>query len=223
MRTLGYARTSTDDGRQELSLSDQKARLVEAGAVEVFEDELSGKNVDRPALAALLAAAKKGDTILVTRSDRLSRRIVDTFTLIENLERRRIRVVSLSEGLLAQQTSDETLNLGFRSVFAQATLKRIRELTKEALARKKARGERVGSVAFGYREVRDVPRKDGRLVGRLVEDEAEQRIIAIVRALRAEGRSSREIVVLLAEREVKGRTGKPLGRTQVRRILERVA
>jgi hypothetical protein len=62
MRVIGYARTSTFDGRQELSLEAQKARLVEAGAVEVFVDEETGAHRDRPGLAALLTAVRRAVT-----------------------------------------------------------------------------------------------------------------------------------------------------------------
>ena len=47
---LGYARVSTADQ----DLSGQKNRLIQNGAVRVFEDVISGKSFNRPGLAALL-------------------------------------------------------------------------------------------------------------------------------------------------------------------------
>lgn len=82
---------------------------------------------------------------------------------------------------------------------------------RAALAEKKARGERVGNVPYGYRLASD---------GVHIEpDEKEQQVIASVRELSREGLSQRAIVSKLAARGVVGRVGAPLGQTQVAKIL----
>ncbi len=68
-------------------------------------------------------------------------------------------------------------------VFAQYERAIIRSRTKAALAVKKANGERVGGVPYGYRD-------NG---GKLVEDEREQATVARARKLRAKGNSLRAI------------------------------
>ena len=73
---IGYARVSTLD--QDLSI--QRAALLAAGVHpdHLYEEKAGGKKQDRAALAACLKALRAGDTLLVTRLDRLAR---DTFHL----------------------------------------------------------------------------------------------------------------------------------------------
>jgi len=70
---LGYARVSTPDQ----DLSGQATRLEDAGAIRVFEDVVSGKQFDRPGLTALLDYARAGDSLAITRQDRLGRSLKD--------------------------------------------------------------------------------------------------------------------------------------------------
>jgi hypothetical protein len=90
---------------------------------------------------------------------------------------------------------------------------RIRTLTKRALDAKRAKGERTGEVPYGYSAGPD---------GRLVPNEGEQRVIALVRRYRAAGMPLRAIVAELARAGFKSRGSCPLGLTQVAR-LARVA
>lgn len=64
---IGYARVSTDD--QHLDL--QRDALNAAGCERLFEDRLSAARADRPGLSLLLEVARRGDTIVVWRLDRL--------------------------------------------------------------------------------------------------------------------------------------------------------
>jgi len=88
----------------------------------------------------------------------------------------------------------------------------LRAKMRTVFAAKRARGERVGTVPYGYRLTND---------GVHIEsDETEQGVILSVRNLSREGFSQRAIVARLAEGGVKGRTGAPLGQTQVAKILK---
>ena len=64
---LGYARVSTGDQ----DVAGQTMRLEKAGAIKVFTDVMSGKSMERPGLAELIAYARRGDTLAVVRLDRL--------------------------------------------------------------------------------------------------------------------------------------------------------
>ena len=63
---LGYARVSTADQ----DVAGQAMRLEQAGVIKLFTDVRSGRSMDRPGLEALLAYARKGDTLTVVRLDR---------------------------------------------------------------------------------------------------------------------------------------------------------
>lgn len=86
-----------------------------------------------------------------------------------------------------------------------------RQRVRAALAERRARGLRVGTVPYGFRLSVD---------GEHIEpDDAEQGVLATVRSLREEGLSQRAIVAELAARGVAGRTGAPLRQTQVAKML----
>ena len=100
---------------------------------------------------------------------------------------------------------------GMSDLFAAVEREMIRSRTRAALQAKKARGERVGEVAYGYQLAAD---------GVHVEpNAAEQSTITAIRDLRSSGRSVRGIAAELASRGVVGRTGRPLSHTQVHRLL----
>jgi DNA invertase Pin-like site-specific DNA recombinase len=87
----------------------------------------------------------------------------------------------------------------------------LRERIRATFADKRARGERIGTVPYGYRLAADRVH--------LELHEAEQAVIETVRRLSREGLSQRGIVSELALRGVKGRTGAFLRQTQVAKIL----
>ncbi len=66
---LGYARVSTDGQ----TLDAQQAALRDAGAERVFSEKQSGAKTDHAALARAIAALTEGDTLIVTKLDRLAR------------------------------------------------------------------------------------------------------------------------------------------------------
>ena len=69
---IGYARVSTVGQL----LERQQRALAEAGCLRIFADKLSGKNSDRPELAACLDYLRPSDTLVVPSLDRLSRSLV---------------------------------------------------------------------------------------------------------------------------------------------------
>ncbi len=87
-------------------------------------------------------------------------------------------------------------------------------LTRDALAQKKARGERTGAVPVGCRVAAD---------GRTLEtDPVEAEILAVVAERRASGMTVRAIAAELAAREMRTRKGGAIHSTQVARILRRL-
>jgi len=91
---------------------------------------------------------------------------------------------------------------------------RTSALTRAALAAKKARGERAGAVPYGYSATPE---------GRLVRNEAERSIIAVVHELRGKRTTLRAIVTELARMGIVSRTGRAIELTQVARILKMAA
>jgi DNA invertase Pin-like site-specific DNA recombinase len=96
---LGYARVSTIGQ----DLDAQLAALHAAGvddAHRLFTDQLSGSaKTHRPGLAAMLAYARAGDTVVVTAIDRLGRSVAEVTRTIAELGERGITLRALREGI----------------------------------------------------------------------------------------------------------------------------
>jgi DNA invertase Pin-like site-specific DNA recombinase len=136
---IGYARVSTSGQL----LDRQQHALAEAGCLRVFADKLSGKDADRPELAACLDYLRPGDTLVVPSLDRLSRSLADLIAIVTTLRRQGVGFKSLHESL-------DTTTPGGRLVFHvfAALAEFIRELivegTREGLDAARTRGARLG-------------------------------------------------------------------------------
>jgi len=136
---IGYERVSTDD--QNLAL--QHDALQAADCEKIFSDKMNGANADRPGLKEAFEFAKKGDTIVVWRLDRLGRSLKDLIALVEALENRKI-------GLRSLQENTDTTTSGGKLIFhlfgALAEFERnlIRERTQAGLQAARARGRKGG-------------------------------------------------------------------------------
>lgn len=136
---IGYARVSTDD--QNLDL--QKDALTRSGCERILVDQQSGVKAERPGLKAALDYARKGDTLVVWRLDRLSRSLKDLIEIVTQLEARGIGLKSLHEAL---DTSSSSGKLVFHIFGALAEFERnlIRERTQAGLLAARVRGRRGG-------------------------------------------------------------------------------
>jgi len=90
---LGYTRVSTADQ----DVQAQEDRLLEAGAIRVFSDVISGSQYDRPGLGALIDHARPGDSLCVTRLGRLGRSLKELLETVDGLKDRQINLISLEE------------------------------------------------------------------------------------------------------------------------------
>ena len=98
-----YARVSTHDQHPDA----QRDRLMEAGALRVFTDIISGKRFDRPALAELIDHARPGDRLCIIRLDRLGRSLRELLETVDDLKARGIHLLSLEERLDTSSAAGE--------------------------------------------------------------------------------------------------------------------
>jgi DNA invertase Pin-like site-specific DNA recombinase len=94
MATIGYARVSTS--RQDYTL--QQQALKAAGCERVYAEKISGARSDRPQLARMLKAIGVGDTVVVTRLDRLARSTLDLLHTVEAITKAGAGFRSLAVG-----------------------------------------------------------------------------------------------------------------------------
>lgn len=142
----GYARVSTyGQAAHGNSLEEQKRQLRAAGAEEVFADVFTGKTTERPELQRLVERLNKGDTLIVTKLDRLGRSVAQASALITKLIDAGITVNVLNVGVLSND-SVSTLLRNILLSFAQFERDMIVERTQE--------GRAVARQREGYREGR---------------------------------------------------------------------
>jgi DNA invertase Pin-like site-specific DNA recombinase len=81
---IGYCRVSTT----EQNMAAQLELLNKAGCHEIFKEKVSGSNADRPELKKLLAYIRKGDTVTVSKLDRLARSTKDLLNIAEVIKKK---------------------------------------------------------------------------------------------------------------------------------------
>ena len=139
-RRIGYARVSSDD--QDLSI--QKAALEKDGCAIVFEEKRSGsKRNGRDQLNLALKVLTKGDTLVVTRLDRLGRSLRDLANIAHEIELcgAHLRVVEQS---VDTATSAGRAFFGMLAVFAQFETDVRRDRQAEGIASAKKAGVYTG-------------------------------------------------------------------------------
>ena len=100
-KIYGYARVSTTGQyKQGNSIENQVELLRNAGCTKIFEETYTGTKKDRPILKNLLKELNTGDTLVVTKLDRLARTAVEGVTLVQELLADGINVNILNMGML---------------------------------------------------------------------------------------------------------------------------
>ena len=220
MKAIGYVRVSTQVQLQDgVSLGAQRAKIEawcianDYDLVGIYEDAgISGIKSDREGLQSALGESIKGMALVVYSLSRLTRSTKDMLQLSDQLEKRSIDLVSLTEKI---DTTTASGKMVFRmlAVLNEFERDQISERTKSALAHKKAIGEKYAPVPFGYRE----------LEGRLVEVKQEARIVAEILKLRGQGHTLMSIAGKLNGRGIQGKNGGKWYASTVSYLIKRQA
>jgi DNA invertase Pin-like site-specific DNA recombinase len=137
---IGYGRTSTLE--QQAGLDAQRRDLSAAGCEKIFAEQVSAVG-RRPQLEAAIDFVREGDTLIVTKLDRLAR---STQHLLEIAERIKGKGADLSILNLGADTSTATGKLMFTIIGAIGCFERelMLERQREGVARAKAEGKYKG-------------------------------------------------------------------------------
>ena len=218
-RVIIYTRVSTcDQAESGVSLAAQLgqcqayASLYGLEVVEAVEDAgASAKSLQRPGWARVeeLLASRRADGVVVMKLDRLTRSTVDLGTLLARHFTRGVALHAVAEKVDTSSAAG-LLVLDILTSVSQWERRAISERTSVALQHKRSRGERVGSVPYGYRDVD----------GYLVEDDEEQVAIRMIEGLRTARMSVRGIAHYLNTEGVQAR-GRRWHATTIARLLKR--
>jgi len=134
---VGYVRVSTVDQNTDRQLENIKVDKV-------FIDKVSGKDVNRPELQAMISYVRTGDNVVVHSLDRLARSIVDLRSIVEQLVAKGVSVEFVKERLFfskdKKDSPTDTLMLNILSSFAEFERALIRERQQEGIKIAKANG-----------------------------------------------------------------------------------
>lgn len=153
---IGYARVSTDE--QDLTAQREALAALGVTAERVYVDRgLTGTSRERPGLREALAACRGGDTLVVTKLDRLARSLPDARQILEDLTRREVK---LSLGGSAHDPTDPVGRLLFNvlAMVAEFEADLIRLRTREGMKVAKAKGRLRG------KQPKSNPRQEAHLV-----------------------------------------------------------
>lgn len=140
---VGYCRTSSAE--QQAGLEAQERDLKAAGVEKLFSEQVSSV-AKRDRLEAAIDFCREGDTLTVTRPDRLSRGVADLLSIIERLEKKGVALRILSFGGGTLDTSNATSKLILTVLAATASWERsvMLERQLEGIAKAKAEGKYKG-------------------------------------------------------------------------------
>lgn len=136
---VGYARVST--GQQDYQA--QLDRLKGAGATKLFSEKRSGLDGDRPQLAECLRYVREGDTLLVTKLDRLARSTADLYRIVTELTGKGVGFKVLDDTAVDTTSRTGKLVMGILALIAEFETEIRKERQMEGIAKAKAEG-RIG-------------------------------------------------------------------------------
>ena len=212
-RAIIYLRVSTREQSEsglgldaQLAAAMNIAREVGAASTLTFTDAgVSGSMpiAKRSGLSQALRAIGKGDVLIVAKRDRLSRSLPIAIAIEELLRKRKAILLSASgEGTGEQKEGLSSLMQSrMFQVFSEIERQMIRDRTRAALAVKKLRNERVGTIPYGYQLSSDKIH--------LETNPDEQAIIALIGELRRSGMTFSAIVAYLNAEQISSRNRKP--------------
>lgn len=228
MTTYGYTRVSTIEQATSDRVSlDAQARTIRGCAMmrgedepEIFSDPaVSGSEPfhTRPTGSKLMDVMVRGDVLIVSKMDRMFRSARDALNCAEDFRARGINLVLCDMGTdTITNSGTSKIFFGILAIMAEFENDRRAERMAEGRKGKKARGGHIGGYApYGYRV------SGSGMDAMLTEYLPEQRILTVIREMRASGMSLSSIARAMTNRGIMNRSGKPFAHPQIARILGR--
>ena len=137
---VGYARVSSSGQTLDIQLE----KLEVAGCGRIFSEKRSGRQADnRPELRSCLEYLRSGDTLVITRLDRMARSVLDLSTIAAGLDRKGVALKVIDQAI-DTSTSEGRPMFSLLSAFAQFETDIRFERQLEGIAKAKQKGVAVG-------------------------------------------------------------------------------
>lgn len=151
MEKFGYIRVSTEEqetARQQKIMDDYGIE-----AENLYIEKVSGKNLERPKLKALLNYLRKGDALYVESISRLSRSVRDFLQIIDTLQAKQVTLVSSKENFDTNSSQGKFM-LTIFAALSELEREQILQRQREGIAEAKKRGVYKGRVPIKIDEKR---------------------------------------------------------------------
>ena len=222
-RAVGYIRVSSDQQAESgLSLEHQRDKVRAAASLHdldlqsvIVDAAESAATLERPGMRRVLdlVRAKKVDAVIVLKLDRLTRNVRDLADLLDLFSSRKVALMSVSESLNTE-TAAGRMVVNMLGVIGQWEREAIGERTSAALSAKRVRGERAGTVPYGFALAADG--------SRLKANEKERRAVRLMLECREAGFSLRDTAAELNRKGLSTRAGQPWRFEYVRSALKTI-
>lgn len=222
---VGYIRVSTAGQRDEgISLDAQRERIQAycvmhgLALLDIVED--AGVSATTPlnerrggANVVAMVEARQVSGVVAAKLDRLFRNATDCKETVASWDKAGVALHLLDFGGVSVDTHTPMgkFFLHMAAGFAELERDLISDRTKTALASKRAKGERVGTIPYGYHMSPDGEH--------LEPNPKEQATVGRAKALRGQGLTLRAVAAALATEGHQGRTGKPFAAHQIARMV----
>lgn len=168
----GYVRVSTDKQSTENQRFEIK-KFIKARDMKIdswVDETISGtKGISERQLGKLVKQVRKGDILITTELSRLGRNLMQVMSFLHQCMERDILVFTIKEGYeLGNNINSKILAFAF-SLSAEIERNLISQRTKEALARKKTEGTKLGRPKGGKAELYKLSGKEDEILKFLKE------------------------------------------------------
>lgn len=166
MALVAYIRVSSIG--QSLDVQRDKMLAIGVEPDHIFEEKRSGVDSNRPALKEALRFARKGDTFVITKIDRLARSAADLLSIVKDLQGKGVELRVLDQSIDTSNPAGRAM-LQMLAVFAEFETAIRAERQMDGIAKAKAKGTKFGRKAQATPDiVREIQRLRGE--GALIKD-----------------------------------------------------
>ena len=149
---IGYARVSTTDQKFQAQID----VLKKHGCGIIYSEKISGgSSKDRPELEKCLYSLREGDTLYVTKLDRLGRSLKDLVVLMTEFQKRKVNFKCIDDPIDTRSATGEFF-FHVMGAFAQLERSLTKERTRNGLEAARRRGKRGGRPATISEEKKDM-------------------------------------------------------------------